>query len=67
MNVYHITIPIYAESQQEAQEAQDALFGFVNNYRERDVAVTGRKVASALKKLERNPFVKSQIDNYLIK
>lgn len=67
MNVYHITIPIYAETSQEAQQAQDALFGFVNGYRERNVAVTGSKVASALKKLESNPFVKAQIDNYLTK
>ena len=67
MNVYNITIPIYAESEQEAQEAQDALFGFVNKYREKNVAITGNKVASALKKLESNPFVKSQIDNYLTK
>lgn len=67
MNVYHITIPIYAESPQEAQQAQDALFGFVNSYREKNIAVTGSKVASALKKLEGNPFVKAQIDNFLKK
>lgn len=67
MNVFQITIPIYAENQQEAQEAQDALFGFVNKYREKNVAVTGNKVVSALKRLESNPFIKSQIDNFLIR
>lgn len=67
MNVYTITVPIYAESEQEAMEAQQALFDFVNRYRERNVAVTGNKVASALKRLESNPFVKSQIDNFLTK
>lgn len=67
MNVYNITIPIYAENEQEAIEAQNALFNFVNGYRERNVAVTGRKVASALQNLEGNAFIKSQIDKFLTK
>lgn len=67
MNVYNITVPIYAETEQEAQQAQQVLFDFVNRYRERNVAVTGSKVASALKNLESNPFVKSQIDKFLTK
>lgn len=67
MNVYNITVPIYAESEQEAQMAQKALFDFVNGYREKNVAVTGNKVASALKRLESNPFIKSQIDKFLTK
>lgn len=67
MNVYTITVPIYAESEQEAMEAQKALFDFVNRYRERNVAVTGNKVAAALKNLESNPFIKSQIDKFLMK
>lgn len=67
MNVYNITIPIYAENEQEAAEAQNALFNFVNRYREKNVAVTGKKVASALQNLEGNAFVKSQIDNFLMR
>ena len=65
MNVYRITIPIYAENEQEAANAQEALFSFVNGYRARNIAVTGNKVVSALNKLESNAFVKSQIDNFL--
>lgn len=67
MNVYNITVPIYAESEHEAMEAQQALYNFVNRYRERNVAVTGSKVAAALKNLESNPFIKSQIDKFLTK
>lgn len=67
MNVYNITVPIYAESEQEAMAAQQALFDFVNRYRERNVAVTGNKVAAALQNLESNPFIKSQIDKFLTK
>lgn len=65
MNVYNITIPIYAENEQEALMAQKALFDFVNGYRAKNVAVTGSKVASALQNLEGNAFVKSQIDKFL--
>lgn len=67
MNVYNITVPIYADNEIEAKEAQNALFNFVNRYREKNVAVTGTKVAAALKKLESNAFIKSQIDNFLTK
>lgn len=65
MNVYNITIPIYAASEHEAKEAQAALFDFVSRYREKRIAVTGEKVTTALKKLESNAFIKSQIDNFL--
>lgn len=65
MNVYNITIPIYAENEQEALMAQKALFDFVNGYRAKNVAVTGSKVASVLQNLEGNAFVKSQIDKFL--
>lgn len=67
MNVYNITVPIYAESEQEAMEGQQALFDFVSRYRERNVAVTGSKVAAALRNLEGNPFIKSQVDKFLTK
>lgn len=67
MNVYTITVPIYAETEQEAMEAQQALYNFVNRYRERNVAVTGNKVAAALQNLESNPFIKSQVDKFLMK
>lgn len=67
MNVYNITVPIYAENEQEAMNAKKALFDFVSRYRERNVPVTGNKVVSALNMLESNPFVKSQIDNYLMR
>lgn len=67
MNVYTITVPIYAESEQEAMEAQQALYNFVDRYREKNVAVTGSKVAAALKNLEGNPFIKSQVDKFLTK
>lgn len=65
MKVFRITIPIYAESEEDATMAQTALFNFVNAYRERNVAVTARKITIAFKMLDKNAFVKTQIDNFL--
>lgn len=67
MKVYNITIPIYAENEDEAKGAQSALYNFVNRYREKNIAVTGAKVETALKKFESNAFIRSQIDNFLTK
>lgn len=66
MNVFQITVPIYAETEEEAVMAQKALFGFVDGCRQRKIAVTGRKVVAALEKLETNQFVRVHVDNFLI-
>lgn len=65
MNVYNITIPIYADNENEAQQASKAIFDFVNGYRMRNIAVTGAKIKKALNKINGNAFVKTQIDNFL--
>lgn len=65
MKVFRITIPIYAESEDEAMMAQKALFDFVNAYREKNVAVTAKKISKAFNMLDNNVFVKTQIDNFL--
>ena len=65
MKVFRITIPIYAESEDEAMMAQKALFDFVNAYREKNVAVTAKKISKAFNMLGNNVLVKTQIDNFL--
>lgn len=65
MKVFRITIPIYAESENEATMAQKALYDFVNAYREKNVAVTAKKISKAFNMLNSNAFVKTQIDNFL--
>lgn len=65
MNVYQITIPVYAESKEEAEKAQNTLYGFVDGYRKRGIAVTGAKIASALSMLNSNAFIKTHVDNFL--
>ena len=65
MNVYQITIPVYAESKEEAEKAQDTLYGFVDRYRKRGIAVTGAKIYAALSMLNSNAFIKTHVDNFL--
>lgn len=65
MNVYQITIPVYADSKEEAEKAQNTLYSFVDRYRERGIAVTGAKIAAALNMLDGNPFIKTHVDNFL--
>ena len=61
MNVYPITIKIYADSEQEAQMAQQALGQFVNDMGAMGIPVTGNKIAAAVPKWKQNSFVKSKI------
>lgn len=64
MNVYPITIKIYANDEQEAQRAQQALGQFVNDIGALGIPVTGDKIAEAVPRWNKNPIVKSQIINY---
>lgn len=65
MNIYNITIPIYAATQEEADQAQRALRDFVSRYRDRGIAVTGNKVRDALASFSDNGFIRAQIDTFL--
>ena len=64
MNVYPITIKIYADDEQEAQLAQQALGQFVNDMGALGIAVTGKKVAEAVPRWNKNILVKNQIINF---
>lgn len=64
MNVFPITIKIYATDEQEAQQAQQALGQFVNDMGALGIAVTGDKVAKAVPQWKKNILVKNQIINY---
>ena len=61
MNVYPITIKIYADDEQEAQRAQRALGKFVNDMGALGIPVTGRKIADGVPRWNANSFVKSRI------
>lgn len=65
MEIYNITVPIYAASREEAESAQSAMRTFVENFRNRNIAVTGRKVSEAMSRLQTNGFAAAQIENFL--
>jgi hypothetical protein len=64
MNVYPITIKIYATDEQEALRAQHALGQFVNDMGAMGIAVTGDKIAEAVPRWNKNVLVKNQIINH---
>lgn len=61
MNVYPITIKIYANDEQEAHRAQHALGQFVNDMGALGIPVTGNKIAEAVPQWNKNIIVKNQI------
>jgi len=64
MKVFPITIKIYAEDEQEAEQARHALGGFVDQLGEMGIMVTGSKIAMAVPKWNKNILVKNQIINH---
>jgi hypothetical protein len=64
MKGFPITFNIYAESEQEAEEARMALIAFIGQHAKQGRAVTGRKIAQAVSNWDKNPLVKNQIINY---
>lgn len=64
MKGFPITFNIYAESEQEAEEARMAIVAFIGQHARQGRAVTGRKIAQAVSNWDKNPLVKSQIINY---
>lgn len=67
MQVFPITINIYAENEQEADAARHALGGFVDQMGQQGIAVTGNKIADGIARWQRNAFVRQQIINHFRK
>ena len=61
MKGYPITFNIYAESEQEAEEARMAIVAFIGEHAKHGRAVTGKKIAQAVSNWDKNPLVKNQI------
>lgn len=67
MNVYPITVKIYAEDEQEAERAQQALGQFVNDMGTLGIPVTGNKIAEAMPRWNKNVLVKNQVIQFFQK
>ena len=65
MRGYEIKFCIYAENEQEATDARNAIVGFINEHAQQGRAVTGRKIADVLGKWKDNAIVRNRIINYL--
>lgn len=64
MKVFPITIKIYAEDEQEAEQARHALGSFVDQMGRMGIQVTGKKIAQAVPNWDKNLLVKNQIINH---
>jgi hypothetical protein len=64
MKGFPITFNIYAESEQEAEEARMAIVAFIGQHARQGRAVTGRKIAQPIANWDKNLIVKNQIINY---
>ena len=62
---YKIEFNIYAESQAEADAARQAIVGFISQHARQGRSVTGRKVAEAISRWDKNALVKNQIIKFL--
>lgn len=65
MEGYRISFNIYADSEDEAKQAEQAIINFITAHAQEGRAVSAQKITSALSQWEKNPFVKSQIINFL--
>jgi len=61
MKVYPITVKIYAEDEQDAERARQALGGFVDQMGAMGIMVTAGKIADGVSRWDRNAFVRSKI------
>ena len=59
-----ITFSIYANDEAEAQAARQAIVKFIADHAAQGRAVTGRKIAEALGRWDKNPIVRNHIINY---
>ena len=61
MKLYNVTIPVYADSEEDAQQASSALSRFVGEVKEQGRAVTAKGLANAAGRWQSNAFVKNEI------
>ena len=61
---FPISFNIYAENEEEVEEARMAIIAFIGLHASQCRAVTAKKVAQAVANWDKNPIVKSQIINF---
>ena len=61
MKLYNVTIPVYADSDEDAQQASTMLSKFVGEVKAQGRAVTAKGLANAAGRWQHNAFVKNEI------
>lgn len=64
MKGYEVKFNIYANSQDEADMATQAIKAFISEHAKQGRAVTAKKVADAIGKWKNNVLVRNRIINY---
>lgn len=64
MTVQEIKLYIYARDEREAQEAQEALMGFIRDLSRENIAVSAKVLKDLVKRFSNNPFVKGYLNSY---
>ena len=59
MEGYEVKFNLYAESQEDADEASKAIKDFVSGMAQKGIAVTAKKIACAVRRWGDNVFVNS--------
>ena len=65
MKGYEIKFCIYADSEQEADDARQAIVSFISEHAHAGRAVTGRKIVDAINRWKDNIIVRNRIINFL--
>ena len=64
MKGYEVRFNIYANSQEEADMATQAIKAFISEHAKHGRAVTAKKVADAISRWKNNVLVRNKIINY---
>lgn len=64
MKGYEIKFNIYAENEQEAEDARKSIAEFISEHARNGRAVTGRKITDALSRWKDNIIVRNHIIKY---
>ena len=57
MKQFNVTIPIYADDEQQCKQFAKDFFDLVNNMRSKGVAVTATKLSSAIRQFGNNSIL----------
>ena len=59
-----ISFEIYAYDEQEAEDARQAIIGFIEQHRRQNRAVTARKVADAIRRWDTKFLIRNEVIKY---